>query len=208
MSAKQEYGVEHHSRAEALSGQGETGVGRTDARTQQEPVTERVTHGAPPRDAMAEGESGELDPGQGGQPGVGFLGYQGAGELEVGDQGRDLEHQRGQRQERVRRSQHMQGLVGATDLGHDEVLDDETDDQELGQVAYGARQPRPVPAPAGASAAGSEPRSAARCARASPWAEGAKGAAPVREGVLGVGEASASSPKVRPSDSKGTKTGS
>ena len=114
---------------------------------------------------------------------------------EVGDQGEDLEHQGGHGQERVRRSQHVQGLVGATDLGHDEVLDDEADDQHFGQVAHGPRQPPPAPPP------GPAPAQARRRPRRAPEEAGGDGGGSEEagEGLGGsAGEGSGEAPASRP----------
>ena len=66
--------VQHHGRTQALGGQGHRRVSAAHARTHQQAVPERVTHGVAAREAVAQGQGRQLDPRQRGKARVRALG--------------------------------------------------------------------------------------------------------------------------------------
>ncbi len=177
--------VQHNGRTEPLSGEGERRVGTADPGTRQEPVAERGGRGIPPRDTVAERQRRELDPRNRGKARVFALRDERAGQFEVGEKRKGLKPEADHREERVRRREHVDRLVGASDLGDDEVLEDEADDQQLSKTTDRSRPSPPV------RALSSHPTRSAPLSKLTGSAERdherPEGPAPVGERVLRVG---------------------
>ena len=134
---------------------------------------------------MAEGEGGELDPRQSGQAGVGSLGYQAAGELEVRDQGKISSTSAANGRKGLALASTCKASWVPPIWGTTKYSTMKPTIRSSARWRTVARQPPPVPARLGLSRR-LESHVRVR-ARRQPMSEGANSAAPVGEDVFGLG---------------------